>query len=75
LKKVKEPADVDDLVQDIFLKMSLKLNITVSGAKSRVQRGRQKVKEMVIQCCDVNADVYGNILDFTPRKPGCKKNC
>ena len=52
-----------------------KLNISVSGAKSRVQRGRQKIKEIVLQCCDVNADKYGNIVDYVPRNPDRRKKC
>ena len=44
-----------------------KLDISVSGAKSRVQRGRQKIKDIVLKCCDVNADKYGNIVDYVPR--------
>lgn len=51
-----------------------KLNLSLSGAKSRIQRGRLQIKEMVLQCCDVNADVYGNIVDFKPR-PKCGGNC
>lgn len=51
-----------------------KLNLSLSGAKSRIQRGRLQIKEMVLQCCDVNADVYGNIVDFKP-KPKCGGNC
>lgn len=42
------------------------LNISVSGAKSRVQRGRKMVKEIVLKCCDVKTDRYGNILDYKP---------
>ncbi len=45
-------------------KLAEKLSISVSGAKSRVQRGRQKIKELVLKCCDVNADKYGNIVDY-----------
>lgn len=51
-----------------------KLNLSLSGAKSRVQRGRQQIKEMVLKCCEVNADVYGNVVDFKPR-PKCGGNC
>ena len=27
------------------------LNISVSGAKSRVQRGRKMIKEIILKCC------------------------
>lgn len=40
-----------------------KLNISYSGAKSRVQRGKEKLKELLLQCCAYKYDIYGNILD------------
>lgn len=46
-----------------------RLGISYSGAKSRVQRGREKLKEVVLQCCEVRADSYGNIMDYHPRQP------
>ncbi len=38
------------------------LGISVSGAKSRVQRGRQKLKQMLLDCCHFECDRYGTIL-------------
>jgi len=43
-----------------------RLDISVSGAKSRVQRGRKMIKEIILKCCDVNTDKYGNIVDYKP---------
>jgi RNA polymerase sigma-70 factor (ECF subfamily) len=40
--------------------------ITLSGAKSRVQRGRKLVKEMLQQCCQLELDRRGNVLDWSP---------
>jgi RNA polymerase sigma-70 factor (ECF subfamily) len=45
-----------------------KLGISVSGAKSRVQRGREKLKDIVLQCCEVVTDKYGNVLDYYSRQ-------
>ena len=41
-----------------------KSGISYSGAKSRVQRGRQQLSELFRQRCKVKADRYGNIIDF-----------
>lgn len=50
--------------QDISQKeLAEKLNISYSGAKSRVQRGKEKLKDLLLQCCAYKADVYGNILN------------
>lgn len=44
-----------------------KLDISYSGAKSRVQRGREKLREVVLQCCEVATDKYGNVLGYERR--------
>ncbi len=44
-----------------------RLGLSYSGAKSRVQRGREKLKQIILDCCDVMADRYGNILDYQRR--------
>jgi len=51
------------------------LNISVSGAKSRVQRGRKMIKEIILKCCEVNTDKYGNIVDYEPLNCNTKKKC
>ena len=43
------------------------LGISYSGAKSRVQRAREKLKEIFEECCNISADPYGNILEYTSR--------
>ncbi|MFA6767490.1 MAG: RNA polymerase sigma factor SigZ [Parabacteroides sp.] len=43
--------------------LAAKLNISYSGAKSRVQRGREKLKEQLLACCAFEHDKYGNIMD------------
>ena len=50
-----------------------RLNISYSGAKSRVQRGREMLREVVLQCCEVATDAYGNVLGYQSRPR--KKNC
>lgn len=39
-----------------------KLNISYTGARSRVQRGRQLLKEAILNCCDYRFDRFGNII-------------
>jgi RNA polymerase sigma-70 factor, ECF subfamily len=45
--------------------------ISVSGMKSRVQRGRRQFAALVKQCCDVTTDSRGELVDFTVRTDGC----
>ncbi len=39
------------------------LGLSVSGAKSRVQRGRAMVRDALMRCCHFVLDRYGTILD------------
>jgi RNA polymerase sigma-70 factor (ECF subfamily) len=43
--------------------------ISLSGMKSRVQRGRDRLRQMLIDCCRIDVDVRGGVSDFHPRRP------
>ena len=45
--------------------------ISLSGMKSRVQRGRRQFATLVRQCCDVVTDSRGELVDFSLRPDGC----
>jgi len=38
--------------------------LSVSGAKSRIQRARKMLKKKMLDCCSVELDRLGNVLDF-----------
>lgn len=44
-----------------------RLGISLSGAKSRVQRGRAQLKRMLDECCTFEFDRRGKVIDCTPR--------
>ena len=48
-----------------------RLGISISGAKSRVQRAREKLKETLLDCCALAFDRRGNIIDCTSRAQKC----
>lgn len=50
-----------------------KLHISYSGAKSRVQRAKSQLKQMIVDCCGVSADKYGNIIDLQKKDCDCAK--
>jgi RNA polymerase sigma-70 factor (ECF subfamily) len=51
--------------------LSARLAVSFSGAKSRVQRGRDKLKDLLLRCCQVELDKRGNITDYQPEAEGC----
>jgi len=46
--------------------LSERLGISFSGAKSRVQRARAKIKEQLLDCCHFQFDHAGRIVDYQP---------
>lgn len=46
------------------------VGVSVSGMKSRVQRGRARLRELFDRCCEIAIDARGKPTDFTPRS--CK---
>ena len=48
-----------------------RLGLSVSGMKSRVQRGRARLKALVLECCDVELDGRHRVVDYRRRSPIC----
>lgn len=51
------------------------VGVSVSGMKSRVQRGRAQLREMFERCCEIAVDARGKVTDFAPRRPPACKSC
>ncbi|MBN8246809.1 MAG: RNA polymerase sigma factor SigZ [Verrucomicrobia bacterium] len=51
------------------------LGISLSGAKSRVQRGRALLRRMLEDCCTFEFDRRGAVLDCTPRVRASCEEC
>ncbi len=43
------------------------LGVTLSGMKSRVQRGREKIRDMFDECCRISVDCRGRVVECEPR--------
>jgi RNA polymerase sigma-70 factor, ECF subfamily len=50
-----------------------RLGISVSGAKTRVQRGREQLKSLLLDCCHVELDRRGGITDYQARRGSCER--
>lgn len=49
-----------------------RLGLSLPGAKSRVQRGRARLKEMLLRCCEIETDRRGRVIAFETRDgEGC----
>ncbi len=48
---------------------ALAKGLSLSAAKSRIQRARQRMKARMTVACQVQLDDAGHVLDFVPRAP------
>jgi RNA polymerase sigma-70 factor (ECF subfamily) len=60
--------------------LAQRLGLSFSGAKSRVQRAREKLKAMLLDCCHFEFDRLGKIIDYVPNcacctNEGCGEGC
>ncbi len=63
--KALKRVEIDGIAQT---DLAQELEISVSGAKSRVQRGRKLVKDVLLDCCKFQFDKYGTFIDYQPKK-------
>jgi RNA polymerase sigma-70 factor (ECF subfamily) len=47
------------------------LGMSTSGMKSRVQRARAQLKELLVDCCEIELDRRGGITSYEPRGGSC----
>lgn len=59
-----EVCDLGGMEQRVYAERK---GLSISGAKSRVQRGRRMLEELVRACCDLEQDVRGNVIGITHR--------
>jgi len=52
-----------------------RFGLSISGAKSRVQRARNQLKEMLLDCCRFELDRRGKVIDYTSRGESDCKDC
>jgi RNA polymerase sigma-70 factor (ECF subfamily) len=68
-------ADLEGLSQQ---QVAERTGISLSGAKSRVQRARQQLKARLLECCNFEQDARGGIVDYTPTQQArdhCADKC
>jgi RNA polymerase sigma-70 factor (ECF subfamily) len=50
--------------------VAAELGISVPGLKSRVQRGRAMLREVLLACCEISRSATGGVLDYSRRPHG-----
>lgn len=47
--------------------MARRLGLSISGAKSRVQRGRAMLRDRLLDCCQIELDCRGHVIEYASR--------
>ena len=74
------PEEYRDIIIDSEIKgikqkdLAVKYDLAYPSVRSRVQRGRIRLKEMLLNCCKIEADSRGNILEAAS-KNNCGNDC
>ena len=69
-EKYSKPLYLSDIEQKPQQEIAKMLNLSLTATKSRIQRGRKKLKELVSECIDISYNDKGQISDFQ-----LKNNC
>lgn len=51
------------------------MGVSVSAMKSRVQRGRARLRELLEDCCAIALDVRGRVVECEPRAASADRGC
>lgn len=60
--------EIEGLTQQAAAKQ---MGISLSGMKSRIQRGRAQLKQMLDDCCVIELDRRGGVIDYRVRAEDC----
>ncbi|WP_405208033.1 sigma-70 family RNA polymerase sigma factor [Aquimarina sp. LLG6339-5] len=66
-----KPLYLSDIKQKSQQEIAQILNLSLTATKSRIQRARKKLKEIISECVDINYNDRGEIFDFQLKK-GCE---
>lgn len=72
LREAVQLAELEGMTQAAIAQ---KLGVSLSGMKSRVQRGRQKLRALLQSCCLLEMDAVGNVIDYEMKDMPMCRSC
>jgi RNA polymerase sigma-70 factor (ECF subfamily) len=69
--KYREALLTIDLQEGNMQQLADQEGVSLSAIKSRVSRGRKQLKQQLLDCCQVQLSIHGEIEDFFPHSKGC----
>lgn len=61
--KYKQAIQLSEIENKTQQELAIHENISLSGAKSRVQRGRKILKDMLLECCELEINKHNRIIE------------
>jgi RNA polymerase sigma-70 factor, ECF subfamily len=71
-QEYREPLQLSDLEGLPLKQVADRLGISLTATKSRVQRGRKRLKDLFTQCCQFELDHRGSIIGYNAKDDSCK---
>jgi RNA polymerase sigma-70 factor (ECF subfamily) len=68
-EKYRDPLILTDLEGMSQADLAVKLGLSLSGAKSRVQRAREHLKTMLLECCRIEFNAAGRVVGYQCKDP------
>jgi RNA polymerase sigma-70 factor (ECF subfamily) len=63
-------SEIEGLTQK---EVAVKQEVSLSGVKARIRRGRSMMKDMLLACCRFEFDHQGKMIDYEEQGPTCDK--
>jgi RNA polymerase sigma-70 factor (ECF subfamily) len=57
------------------VELAQRLGLSPSGARSRVQRGREMLRQALLDCCHFEFDRRGKLIAYAPNPACCQRCC
>lgn len=70
----REALEITEFQETSQVEAAAQLGLSVSGMKARVQRGRRQLKELLLDCCQVELDSRGGLTAYHAKRGSCA-NC
>jgi RNA polymerase sigma-70 factor, ECF subfamily len=67
----REAIEVTELQGITQAQAAARLGLSVSGMKSRVQRGRGQLKDLLLDCCHIEFDSRGGVTAYRSKRGSC----
>jgi len=69
--KYREALELTELEGVSQVAAAERLGLSVSGMKARVQRGRAQLRDLLLECCEVELDRRGGVAAYQARAGSC----